>query len=198
MQIKVNSPEEYIAQLPPDRKEAISKLRNEVLKNLPKGFQETIGYGMLGYVVPHSIFPQGYHCDPKMPLPFANIASQKNHIAFYHMGLYGGGKVLEWFLKEYPKHTKAKLDMGKSCVRFKRPEDIPYKLFGELMSKISVEDWINFCVTTIGDYKKLKAEGKGGPAKKVTKKSTAKKIPAKKASVKKAVSKKSAKKISKK
>lgn len=143
MQIKADSPEDYLSKLPEDRKESIGKLRNEVLKNLPRGFQECINYGMLGYVVPHSIFPNGYHCDPKLPLPFAGMASQKNFVAFYHMGIYANSKLLEWFVKEYPKHTDAKLDMGKSCIRFKKPEQIPYKLMGELMSKMTVKNWID-------------------------------------------------------
>ena len=104
-------------------------------------------YGMIGYCVPHSIYPKGYHCDPKQPLPFANIASQKNFIAFYHMGLYGSPELLKWFITEYPKHTSAKLDMGKSCVRFKKMDQIPFKLIGELMKKISVKDWIEFFET---------------------------------------------------
>lgn len=142
MQSKATTPEQYIKELPEDRKEAITKLRETVLKNLPKGFKETIGYGMLGYVVPHEIYPAGYHCDPKMPLPFAGIASQKNFIAFYHMGVYADPALLKWFTTEYPKHSTGKLDMGKSCIRFKKPGHIPYKLLGELVKKISVKDWI--------------------------------------------------------
>ena len=139
---KATTPEQYIKELPADRKEAITQLRNTVLKNLPKGFKETMSYGMLGYVVPHEIYPAGYHCDPKLPLPFASIASQKNFIAFYHMGVYAMPELLEWFTTEYPKHSPARLDMGKSCVRFKKPEHIPHKLIGELIKKISVKDWI--------------------------------------------------------
>jgi uncharacterized protein YdhG (YjbR/CyaY superfamily) len=139
MRSEATTPEEYIKQLPDDRREAIMKLRNEVIKNLPKGFKESMGYGMMGWAVPHSIYPNGYHCDPKQPLPFAGLASQKNFIAFYHMGIYADPKLLEWFQKEYPKHTDAKLDMGKSCIRFKKPEKIPFKLLGELMSKLSVK-----------------------------------------------------------
>jgi uncharacterized protein YdhG (YjbR/CyaY superfamily) len=160
MQIKANTPEEYISKLPEDRKEAIIKLRKVVLKNLPKGFQECIGYGMLGYVVPHSVYPKGYHCDPKVPLPFANIASQKNFISFYHMGIYGNPELLNWFVKEYPKHTDAKLDMGKSCIRFKKPEQIPFKLIGELMTKVTVEEWIDCVESTLAKTAKAK------PAKK--------------------------------
>jgi len=136
------TPAEYIKELPADRKEAIAKLRDVVLKNLPDGFKEQMGYGMLGYVVPHKIYPHGYHCDPKLPLPFAGLASQKNFIAFYHMGIYAMPDLLKWFVAEYPKHSSAKLDMGKSCIRFKKPEHIPYKLIGELMKKVSVEKWV--------------------------------------------------------
>lgn len=142
MTSKATTPEQYIKELPADRKEAITQLRNTVLKNLPKGFKETMSYGMLGYVVPHEIYPDGYHCDPKLPLPFANIASQKNFIAFYHMGVYAMPELLKWFTTEYAKQSHAKLDMGKSCIRFKKPEHIPYKLIGELIKKVSVKDWI--------------------------------------------------------
>ena len=128
--------------MPEDRKEAMSKLRQTILKNLPKGFVECINYSMIGYCVPHSLFPAGYHCDPKLPLPFISIASQKNFIALYHMGMYANKKLLDWFTKEYPNYCKTKLDMGKSCVRFKKAEDIPYKLIGELTKKMSAAEWI--------------------------------------------------------
>ena len=143
MQSKATSTEQYLKELPPDRQEAMSKLRKEILKNLPKGFKEEMSYGMIGYVVPHTLFPRGYHCDPKLPLPFMNIASQKNFIAVYHMGVYADKNLLDWFVKEYAKSTTAKLDMGKSCIRFKKMETIPYKLIGELSGKMTVADWIN-------------------------------------------------------
>ena len=143
MQIKANSPEEYISAVPEERKEVISKLREVILKNIPKGFEEQMNYGMIGYVVPHSIYPDGYHCDTSLPLPFMNLASQKNFVAVYHMGIYSDPKLLEWFTTEYPKHSKYKLDMGKSCVRFKKIDDIPYDLISELLRKMSVEDWIS-------------------------------------------------------
>lgn len=136
------TPQDYIDQLPEERKEAVNKLRNVILAQLPKGFSEGIGYGMLGYVVPHTIYPSGYHCDPKQPLPFMALASQKNSINFYHMGIYANKDIYDWFVNEFPKHSKKKLDMGKSCIRFKKPEDIPFQLIGELVAKISVEDWI--------------------------------------------------------
>ena len=142
MQSKAATPQEYVNSLPADRKKAISELRKVILKNLPKGFKEEMGYGMLGYVVPHSLYPDGYHCNPKLPLPFMGVASQKNFVAVYHMGVYADKKLLAWFTKEYGKHTKAKLDMGKSCMRFKNMDDIPYEFIGELVSKMTPKDWI--------------------------------------------------------
>ena len=142
MQSKATSPEKYINELPEDRKVVIKRLRKIILDNLPKGYEECMNYGMLGYVVPHSVYPDGYHCDPKTPLPFINLASQKNHIGFYHMGIYSDPKLLEWFTSEFPKHATGKLDMGKSCMRFKNPEKIPFDLIGELVTKVSVKDWI--------------------------------------------------------
>jgi uncharacterized protein YdhG (YjbR/CyaY superfamily) len=139
---KAPTVDEYLAELPEDRQEAMTKLRKEIKKNLPKGFQEGMGYGMMGWSVPHSKYPAGYHCDPKQPLPFMGIASQKNFIAVYHMGVYADPKLLNWFVTEYKKVVPTKLDMGKSCIRFRKPEQIPYKLIGELASKMSPEDWI--------------------------------------------------------
>lgn len=134
--------EEYIENLTEDRREAIEKLRVVIKENIPSGFEEMINYGMIGYVVPHTIYPSGYHCDPKLPLPFLNIASQKSHVAVYHMGVYANEDLMSWFVDEYPKYSKKKLNMGKSCIRFKKVEDIPYELIGELVSKMTVEDWI--------------------------------------------------------
>lgn len=143
MQSKATSPRRYVNELPEDRKEVIQKLRQTILKNLPKGFEEQMSYGMLGYIVPHSLYPDGYHCDTSLPLPFMNLASQKNFVAVYHMGVYSDKKLLDWFVAEFPKHCKRKLDMGKSCIRLKYLDDVPYELIGELSSKISVEQWIN-------------------------------------------------------
>ncbi len=143
MTIDAKTPDDYIAQLPEDRKEAVSKLRETIKKNLPDGFEECINYKMIGYMVPHSLYPDGYHCDPKLPLPFINIASQKNFVALYHMGMYANPDVLDWFVKEYPKHVKTKLDIGKSCIRFKNTQNIPYGLIGELCQKIGPQDWID-------------------------------------------------------
>ncbi len=142
MKYEATTVDEYINQILEDRKVPISKLRQVILDNLPKGFEEGINYKMIGYYVPHSKYPDGYHCDPKLPLPFMNLASQKNFIAVYHMGVYADKKVMDWFLKEYPKHSNRKLDMGKSCIRFKKMDDIPYDLIGKLASKISVDEWI--------------------------------------------------------
>jgi Domain of unknown function (DU1801) len=142
MTSKIELPQDYIDALSEDRKQAILDIREALLTNLPKGFREEMSYGMLGYVVPHTLYPQGYHCDPKLPLPFISLASQKNFIALHHMGLYADKNLLEWFTTEYPKHSKAKLDMGKACIRFKKLDDIPFKLIGELATKMSPQDWI--------------------------------------------------------
>ena len=143
MQSKAPTPEQYLSELPEDRKEAMVKLRKVIKDNLPKGFEEAMTYGMLGYLVPHSIYPNGYHCDPKLPLGFMNLASQKNFIAVYHMGVYGSSALYDWFVAEYPKHCKTKLDMGKSCIRFKKISDIPYDLIAELSRKITVKQYID-------------------------------------------------------
>ena len=141
--------DEILTNLPSDRVEPFNKLHDVIIKNLPKGFEAAISYGGLGYVVPHTLYPAGYHCKPIEPLPFAGIASQKNSINFYHMGIYSDPKLLNWFVSEYPKHSKQKLDMGKSCVRFKKLDEIPYTLIGELMKKMSVKDWIDFYEMTL-------------------------------------------------
>ena len=142
MQSKATTPEEYINELPEDRKKIISEIKKAIKTNLPKGFKEVMAYGMIGYVVPHSIYPNGYHCNPKLPLPYINIASQKNHISIHHMGLYSSSKLLDWFTKEWENHSTKKLDMGKGCIRFKKPEDVPIKLIVELVKKVTVEKWI--------------------------------------------------------
>ena len=165
MQSKATTPDNYVAELPEERIAAFKKLRATIKKNIPKGFEEGMGYGMMGYVVPHKLFPDGYHCDPTQPLPFAGLASQKNFIALYHMGIYADPKLLKWFTTEYPKHSKGKLDMGKSCIRFKKMDDIPFDLIGELMQKMTVKDWVE---TYVSIYR-----------------SQLKKQPAKKAAVKK-------------
>lgn len=142
MRSKAKTPKEYIDQLPVDRKKVVAKLRATLRKNLPKGFKEEINYNMLGYVVPHKLYPDGYHCDPKLPLPFMNLASQKNFVAVYHMGLAADTKLLNWFTRRYAKTVERKLDMGKSCIRFKNMETIPYKLIGELATQMTPQQWI--------------------------------------------------------
>ncbi len=146
MQSKAKTVDQYLNELPTDRKEAISRLRKVILKNLPKGFREVMCYGMIGWVVPHSMYPPGYHCNPDQPLPFMNLASQKNFIAVYHMGVYGSKELLNWFTKEYTRYSKSKLDMGKSCIRFKKPGDIPFDLIGELASKMTPEEWVTYYI----------------------------------------------------
>ena len=149
MQSKAATVDQYLSEVPPERQAAMNKLRKVISKNLPKGFKEGMGYGMMGYSVPHSIYPAGYHCNPKDPLPFAGIASQKNSINFYHMGIYADPKLLKWFTDEYAKTGQGKLDMGKSCMRFKKPENIPFDLIGELCTKITVETWIEMYETNL-------------------------------------------------
>jgi hypothetical protein len=147
MPSKSTTVKEYLEELPSERVESFNKLRTIILKNIPKGFEECMNYGMIGYVVPHKLYPKGYHCDTKLPLPFVALGSQKNFIALYHMGIYANPKLLKWFVSEYPKHCKTKLDMGKSCIRFKKMDDIPYQLIGELMQKVTVKDWITLYET---------------------------------------------------
>jgi uncharacterized protein YdhG (YjbR/CyaY superfamily) len=142
MTYEANTPEEYIAQIPEERKQPIEKLRTVIKQNLPKGFEEGILYKMIGFYVPLSSYPNGYHCQPGTPLPFINIASQKNSINLYHSGIYAKKELHDWFVAEYPKHCKRKLDMGKSCIRFKKIEEIPYDLIAELCSKMTVKEWI--------------------------------------------------------
>ncbi|UFH35043.1 DUF1801 domain-containing protein [Flavobacterium acetivorans] len=143
MQSAASTIKDYLTDIPEERKPAFLKLRETILNNIPKGFIEQMSYGMIGYLVPHDLYPKGYHCNPKLPLPFVNIASQKNFIALYHMGIYANPQLLQWFVDEYPKHSNQKLDMGKSCIRFKKMDQIPFDLIGELMQKISVDNWID-------------------------------------------------------
>ncbi len=149
MQHNLSSPSEYILAVDDARRGAFEKLREVILENIPEGFREEMSYGMIGYVVPHSLYPPGYHCDPKLPLPFVSIAAQKNALTLYHMGLYAQEELLLWFVAEYARHSKRKLDMGKSCIRFKKVDDIPYDLIAQLMQKISVADWIELYETRV-------------------------------------------------
>jgi hypothetical protein len=142
MRIEASTPEAYLESVPEERKAVVRRLHELIMENLPQGFEAGVGYGMLGYIVPHRLYPAGYHCDPKQPLPFMGLASQKNNISFYHMGLYADQALLDWFVGEYPKYSKTKLDMGKSCIRFKKEENIPFPLLAELVRKMKPEDWI--------------------------------------------------------
>lgn len=142
MQSKATTVDAYVAELPEDRQKTINEFRKVIKKNLPKGFKECMNYGMIGWVVPHSKYPGGYHCNPKDPLPFMGLASQKASVNFYHMGIYADPKLLKWFTEAHAKASPKKLDMGKSCIRYKKMEDIPFQLYAELVTKISVEDWI--------------------------------------------------------
>ena len=142
MQYEAQTPEAYIAQIPEERRGPLQELRKQIRENLPKGFEETISYGMIGYVIPHDIFPEGYHVDPTLPLPFINLASQKNFISVYHYGVYTNKELLDWFTRAYKDQTGRKPDMGKSCIRFKKVEQIPYELIGELCTKITPEQYI--------------------------------------------------------
>ena len=142
MQYQAKDVQDYISQLPEDRQGPVTKLRDIIAANLPSGFEEGLSYKMIGFYVPHSVYPDGYHCNPKDPLPFINIASQKNFVALYHSGIYAKKELYDWFVTEYPKHCKYKLDMGKSCVRFKKMDDIPYDLLKELAGKMTPQEWI--------------------------------------------------------
>ncbi len=149
MKFKAATVEEYLNEVPVERQAYFNQLREVMLTNIPAGFVEQMSYGLIGYIVPHDIYPAGYHCNPELPLPFANIASQKNFIALHHMGIYSKPELLDWFVKQYPKHCKLKLDMGKSCIRFKKAEQIPFDLIAELMQKMSVDDWIQIYETAV-------------------------------------------------
>ena len=149
MQYKAHSPEDYINQVPEERQNALKKLRKTIKEHLPNGFEEGIQYGMIGYYVPHSIYPDGYHCSSKEPLPFMSFASQKNSINLYHSGIYAKPQLHDWFVSEFPKYSKRKLDIGESCIRFKKTEDIPFDLIAELCTKLTVEEWIDIYESAI-------------------------------------------------
>lgn len=142
MQYQASTIQEYIDLLPEERKEPVAKIKKILEDHLPKGFEAGMLYKMPAFYVPHSKYPDGYHCNPKDPLPFVNVASQKNFVALYHMGLYAKKELYDWFVAAYPKHCKYKLDMGKSCIRFKKMEDIPYDLITQLAGKMTVDEWI--------------------------------------------------------
>lgn len=145
---------EYLAQVAEDQAKPFGKLRQSIRKGLPPGFEETVNYGMIGYVVPHSLYAPGYHCNPKEPLPFMNIAAKKSNISLYHMGIYGNAELKKWFFDELAKSSRHKIDSGKGCVKFKYYDEIPFELVRELASRISVEDWIDYYERNIRPQKK--------------------------------------------
>ena len=138
-----DSIKDYINSLPSDRKTTITQLINVIEKNIPKGFEKVMNYGMPSFVIPHTIYPNGYHCDTTLPLPFIGVSNQKSSISLHHMGLYADPELLNWFKLEYPKHSNAKLDMGKSCIRFKKFNEIPYELIGILSNRMTLKKWID-------------------------------------------------------
>lgn len=202
MQSQAKTVAEYLKTLPEDRRKAIKAIRKAILDNLPKGYEEGMQYGMIGYFVPHKVYPDGYHCDPKQPLPFASLASQKNHMALYLMCIYGIDEQRDWFIKAWKKAGK-KLDMGKACIRFKKLEDVPLEVVGQAIKRVPAKKYIEHYESVVKTGSKRPARKKAaakktGSKKKAAKKATkkvAKKATAKKTSVrKKAAKKKSAKK----
>lgn len=183
MQSKAATVEQYIAELPPDRREIVSTVRNVILKNLDKGYQECMGYGMMGYAVPHSIFPAGYHCNPKQPLPFAGLASQKQYVSLYIMFLYCGcdgsveTDVLKWFRDAWAKSGKKKLDMGVCCIRFKKLDEIPLDVIGEAIKRMPLKDYVAGYEKALVQMAKDKAARKTAKAKPAAKKTAKKAAP---------------------
>ena len=159
MQSKATTVANYLKELPPDRREAISALRAVILKNLPKGYEEVMQWGMIGYVVPHSVYPSGYHCQPDQPLPYVSVASQKNHMAFYGMGIYMDEAQCKWFVEAWKK-TGKKLDMGKSCVRFKKIEDVPLEVSGQAVKRFPMKKYIAGYEATLAQTKSAKKVSK--------------------------------------
>ncbi len=143
MTISAQSVEDYYNKIPPQHKAAMEGLRRVIRENIPEGFAEALSYGAPGFVVPHSLYPSGYHCKPQEALPFITLMSQKHYIGLYHLGIYADAELLNWFQEEYPKHSPTRLDMGKSCIRFKKMDDIPYALISELASRMSVQQWLS-------------------------------------------------------
>lgn len=177
MQSKAATVEQYLAELPGDRREAISAVRNAILNNLDKGYQERMAYGMIGYSVPHSVFPAGYHCDPKAPLPFAGLALQKQHMSLYLMGVYCGcdGKqdtdLLRWFKNAWAGSGKKKLDMGRACIRFKSLNDIPLDVVGEAIRRMPLKTFVaeyEKTLAMIAGAKPVRTAAKAKPAPKKT------------------------------
>jgi hypothetical protein len=157
MTSKAKTVKEYLVELPEERRTAIQAVRQVILKNLDKGYEEGMQYGMIGYYVPHKVYPPGYHCDPKQPLPFAGLGSQKNHMAVYLMCIYGSRQHEEWFRKEWAK-TGKKLDMGKSCIRFRKLEDLALEVIGEAVARVPAKKYVAYYESVIkGSRKRKKA-----------------------------------------
>lgn len=154
MKVEAKSVQEYISNIAEEKKVSFEQLLKTIQQNLPNGFETGMSYGMVGFYVPHELYPKGYHCDAKLPLPFAAIAAQKNFIALYHMGIYADENLLQWFQSNYSKHVSSKLDMGKSCIRFKKNNEIPFALIAELFQKMQVNDWIKLYENTFTKNKK--------------------------------------------
>jgi hypothetical protein len=159
MQSSARTVDEYLKSLPADRRTAVSAVRKVILANLPEGYEECMSYGMIGYVVPHRIYPAGYHCDPSLPLPFANLASQKNHMALYLMCCYGDKATDQWFRKKWVAAGK-KLDMGKSCVRFKKLEDVSLEVIGQVIARVPVKNYIARIEQVFGERRRKAAKKK--------------------------------------
>ena len=176
MQSKATTVEQYLAELPADRREAIEAVRRVILANLDGGFQEGMQYGMIGYFVPHSIYPSGYHCDPKQPLPFTCLASQKNYMSLYLGCVYGNSALAKWFQNAWAK-TGKKLDMGKSCIRFKKLEDMALDVIGQVIARVTVKNYIAYYEAAIKSGGERSRGAKKPAAKKAraVKKSAAKK-----------------------
>lgn len=155
MTSKATTVEQYLAELPEDRRHAISAVREVILKNLPKGYEEGMQYGMIAYYVPHSIYPKGYHCDPKQPLTYAALASQKNYMSIYLMCEYGHTDNREKFVEAY-KASGKKLDMGKSCVRFKKLDDLPLEVIGDAIGRVPVDTYVSMVESVLANYKSSK------------------------------------------
>ncbi|MGE3175236.1 MAG: DUF1801 domain-containing protein [Planctomycetota bacterium] len=181
MQSKATTVAAYLKSLPADRRATVAAVREVILANLDPDYEESMQYGMIGYSVPHRVFPQGYHCDPKQPLPYAGLASQKNHISLYVMTTYGGGEIDAWLRSEWKK-TGKKLDMGKCCIRFKRLEDLPLEIVGELIRRVPARAWVAHYQASMDPRTGRPKSSRPSKAKKAAKKapSTAAKKPAKK------------------
>src|SRR5260370_27926581 len=158
MQSKAATVDQYLAELPDDRREALAAVREVILENLDKDYEEGMQYGMIGYYVPHSVHPAGYHCDPRQPLPFAALASQKNYMSLYLMCVYGESEHAKWFRKAWAE-TGNKLDMGKACVRFKKLEDLPLEVIGEAIRRVPAKKYGADCESAVALMKKRTAKG---------------------------------------